>query len=72
MLVLNLPEDIERRLEALAEWTGRTKAFFIRAAIEGYLNDLVDSDLAEERLKGPGTSKEISLATLQNKLSKSN
>ena len=31
MLALRLPEDIERRLEALAKRTGRSKSFYARS-----------------------------------------
>ncbi len=68
MLVLNLPQDIDRRLEALAEQTGRTKAFYVREAIEMHLDNLEDTDLAEERLKGVRAADAISLATLKIEL----
>ncbi len=51
MLALRLPEDTERRLEALAERTGRTKSFYAREAIETHLDDLESFYLAEERLR---------------------
>jgi len=40
MLAIRLSEDIERRLEALAAATGRTKTFYAREAIVEYLDDL--------------------------------
>ena len=51
MLAVRLPEDIERRLEVLAERTGRTKTFYAREAIEAHLDDLETFYLAEERLR---------------------
>jgi RHH-type transcriptional regulator, rel operon repressor / antitoxin RelB len=51
MLALRLPADLEARLTALAEKTGRTKSFYARAAIEEYIEDLEDYFLAEERMK---------------------
>ena len=51
MLAIRLPEDIERRLTALAEATGRTKTFYAREAILGYLDDLEDIYLAERALE---------------------
>jgi len=37
---IRLPEEIERRLDALAEKTGRTKAFYIREMILTHLDEL--------------------------------
>jgi RHH-type transcriptional regulator, rel operon repressor / antitoxin RelB len=51
MLAIRLPEDIERRLEALAKRTGRTKTFYARQAILEHLDDLEDVFLAEKRLQ---------------------
>ena len=51
MLAVRLPEEIERRLEALAKRTGRSKSFYVREAIVEYLADLEDVYLAEKRLE---------------------
>lgn len=51
MLAIRLDGDVERRLEALAERTGRTKTFYAREAIHAHLDDLEDYYLAEERLR---------------------
>jgi RHH-type rel operon transcriptional repressor/antitoxin RelB len=50
MLAIRLPAEIEDRLEALAEATGRTKSFYVREAIIEHLADLEDVYLAEQRL----------------------
>lgn len=50
MLALRLPEDIEKRLDALAKATGRSKSFYAREAILEHLDDLEDIYLAEQRL----------------------
>lgn len=50
MLALRLPEDIENRLAALAQRTGRTKSFYAREAILEHLEDLEDRYLAEDAL----------------------
>lgn len=49
MLALRLPPELERRLDALAKRTGRSKSFYAREAIIEHLEDLEDAYLAEER-----------------------
>jgi RHH-type rel operon transcriptional repressor/antitoxin RelB len=51
MLTLRLPEEIERRLEALARRTGRSKSFYAREALLLHLDDLEDAHLARMRLE---------------------
>lgn len=53
MLSVRLEEDIEKRLEYLAEKTGRTKTYYVRAAILAHLEDLEDTYLAISRLEKP-------------------
>lgn len=50
MLAIRLPTEVESRLEALAQATGRTKTFYARQAIVEHLDDLEDLYLAEQRL----------------------
>jgi RHH-type transcriptional regulator, rel operon repressor / antitoxin RelB len=51
MLAIRLPPDVEARLTALAEATGRSKSFYVREAIEEHLADLEDIYLAEKRVE---------------------
>jgi len=51
MLSLRLDPDVERRLDALARITGRTKTFYVRELIEENLEDLEDRYIAEARLE---------------------
>jgi RHH-type rel operon transcriptional repressor/antitoxin RelB len=51
MLAIRLPQEIEKRLEALAKKTGRTKSFYAREAILEYLDELEDIYLAEAVLE---------------------
>jgi len=48
MLVIRLPQSIEKRLERLAR---RTKSYYAREAILEYLDDLEDLYLAEGALE---------------------
>lgn len=54
MLAIRIPEDIEKRLQTLADKTGRTKTYYARKAILEFLEDLEDTYLALERLETPG------------------
>ena len=68
MLAVRLDSETERRLEALAARTGRTKTFYARAAIEAHLDDLEDFYLAEERLKNFREEDAIPLDSLKAEL----
>ena len=47
MLTVRLPDEIDNRLTALAEQTGRPKSYYVREALENYLEDLEDLYTAE-------------------------
>ena len=66
MLAIRLPENIESRLNRLAEKTGRTKTFYAREAILEYLDDLEDYYLAESRSRAK--AKTISLDEVERQL----
>ncbi len=51
MLAIRLPEELEARLERLADRTGRPKSYYAREALIEYIDDLEDHYLAETRLK---------------------
>lgn len=53
MLAIRLDPETEKRLDALAKKTGRTKTFYARQAILEHLEDLEDIYLATERLLRP-------------------
>jgi RHH-type transcriptional regulator, rel operon repressor / antitoxin RelB len=63
MLAIQLPDEIEARLERLARKTGRSKNDYIREAVLEHLDDLEDIYLAEARLDDirAGRSKTIPL-----------
>ncbi len=46
MLAIRLPKSIEMRLDALAKKTGRSKTFYIRAAVLQHISDMEDFYLA--------------------------
>jgi RHH-type rel operon transcriptional repressor/antitoxin RelB len=66
MLAIRLDAEIEKRLEALAKKTGRTKTFYAREAILEHLADLEDIYLAGQRLKRP--SKTLSADEVKHEL----
>jgi RHH-type rel operon transcriptional repressor/antitoxin RelB len=47
---IRLSDDLSKRLQKLAERTGRTKSFYVVKAIQEHLQDLEDIYIAEERL----------------------
>jgi len=53
MIAVRLPKELEERLTALAQKTGRSKSDLVRQALLSYLEDLEDHHLAEERLQSP-------------------
>lgn len=50
MLALRLPPEIEKRLNDLAQQTGRTKSYYAREAILRHLEDIEDYFIAEQRM----------------------
>jgi RHH-type transcriptional regulator, rel operon repressor / antitoxin RelB len=50
LLAIRLPEEVEKRLDALAKATGRTKTYYAREATLEHLDDLEDIYLAEQEL----------------------
>jgi RHH-type rel operon transcriptional repressor/antitoxin RelB len=51
MTSVKLPDDIESRLEFLANETGRTKTYYIKEALLAHLEDMEDRYLALQRLE---------------------
>ncbi len=64
MVAVRLNKETENRLAFLAKKTGRTKSFYIRQALEEYLEEMEDAYLAEERYRTLG--KTVSLDELLN------
>ena len=54
MLAIQLPADIEKRLESLARRAGQSKDHFARQAILEHMEDLEDQHLAVKRLEQGG------------------
>lgn len=54
MMSIRLPENMENRLDTLAQLTRRSKSFFIKEALEQYMDDMEDAYVALERIARPG------------------
>ena len=59
MLALRLPPALEKRLDALAKKTGRTKSYYAREAILRHIEDIEDQHLAVARIKRGGRRKSL-------------
>lgn len=66
MIAVRLPESIEKKLDQLAARTNRTKSYYIRKAIEEFLEDEADYILALERIQK--NNPRISLAEMEKRL----
>ena len=53
MLAIRISQDIESRLQHLAQRTGRTKTYYAKEAILRFLEDMEDEYLALSRLETP-------------------
>lgn len=51
MLAVRLPKELEAKLEKVANETHRSKSYYIRTALEQYLEDREDYLLAVARLE---------------------
>lgn len=59
MLAVRLDQDTENRISRLSKITGRPKSYYVREALQRYLDDIEDIHDASYRLKHP--AKTISL-----------
>ncbi|MCQ9120932.1 CopG family transcriptional regulator [Rodentibacter pneumotropicus] len=69
-LTVRLPNELQQRLDHLATQTGRAKSFYVKEALEAYLEDLEDLLLANavlERVRA-GKEKVYSLEDVENEL----
>lgn len=70
MLTIRLPEEMETRLNVLADATKRPKSFYVREALERSLEDIEDiylADAAYERFLASG-KKAIPLTEVEKRL----
>jgi RHH-type rel operon transcriptional repressor/antitoxin RelB len=66
MIAIRLPNEIEKRLDALAKKTGRTKTYYVREAVIDHLEELEDIYLSLARLEKP--AKRWSLDDLEKEI----
>lgn len=59
MLAVRLDKDLEDRLAAVAQRTGRSKSHYVREALIEKLEELEDIVLLEEALRDPDAGKTI-------------
>lgn len=51
MINFRADDDLDMRLERLVKLTGRSKTFYVRAAVSAHLDDLEDIYLANQVMK---------------------
>lgn len=51
MMTIRLPEELEKRLTQLAQETHRTKSYYVKRAIEEFLEDQEDYLIALTRME---------------------
>jgi RHH-type transcriptional regulator, rel operon repressor / antitoxin RelB len=66
MLAVRLPPELERRLDALAKKTGRSKSYYVREAIVRQIEDIEDYYLAHRRLARGGSR--VTLESLEGRV----
>lgn len=64
---IRLPEELDARLKKLASKTGRTKAYYIREAIEEHIADIEDYYLAERRIRAYDPAENATLDQLMTR-----
>jgi len=67
MLSVRLSEDMQTKLDNLANATKRPKSFFVKEALANYLDDMVDYYEAQNRSQD-GTRNLISVEELEKAL----
>jgi RHH-type rel operon transcriptional repressor/antitoxin RelB len=53
MLAVRLDKEMEKRIEKIAKLTKRPKSYFVKRALEIYLDDLEDVEVSLMRLQNP-------------------
>lgn len=53
-IALRLPPELDKRLTILAKKTHRSKSYYVREALQHYIEDLEDYYLAMNVLENPG------------------
>ena len=66
MLSVRLPKELEIRLDYLSEQTHRPKSFYVKEAIESYLEDMEDIFISLDRI----TAKDREFYTSEQMLEK--
>lgn len=73
-ITVRLPDDLQHRLDHLALQTGRAKSYYVKAALEAYMEDLEDVLLANAVLERVhlGKEKVYSLEDVERELNLEN
>lgn len=53
VMSIRLPQELAKNLAQIARETERSKAFHVQKALENYIRDIADLQIAIDRLKNP-------------------
>ena len=70
VISIRIPDELDAKLAEIAEETERPKSFHIQKAIESYLSELADLQVALDRLHDP-TDPVVALKDMRKSISKS-
>lgn len=70
VISIRIPDELDEKLAEIAEETERPKSFHIQKAIESYLSELADLQVALDRLHDP-TDPVVAFKDMRKSISKS-
>lgn len=64
-ITTRIPDSVYKKLRAISDEFDRTKGYLVRKAVESYIDDIEDEDVAVQRIQA--REKRITLEDIQKK-----